>query len=228
MCGLPSVTLLGEKSDYELILHRLDKLRSYGEEPTQFANMLTAVIKRFTQSFDDPKGAEVIDFWNRILSSWHIGSGMDYYSGWITAFMFWNKDGKSNYIPYREKKINHLTLDGVTFGVVDMDDVPRGYCEVPVSIDDNGTQIKAEMMAGSIGMEWTSRDGANPKDKDKLDTVQPSSGWFIYEQPEEDSPEQDLPPSTGQSLFAGTGGSLFGNTSQTAIVEPVPSLFGKR
>lgn len=81
-CGLPSVTLLGEKSDYELILHRLDKLRSYGEEPTKFADLLTAVLKRFIRSFEKPEDEEIIDFWNRIVSSWQLGSGMDYYSGW--------------------------------------------------------------------------------------------------------------------------------------------------
>lgn len=84
-CGLPSVTLLGQKEDYELILHRLDKLRSYGEEPTQFANLLTPIIKRFIRSFDDPKSEETLDFWNRIVTSWNMGSGADHYSGWITA-----------------------------------------------------------------------------------------------------------------------------------------------
>ena len=83
-CGLPSVTLLGEKADYELILHRLEKLRSYGEEPSQFADLLTAVVKRFIRSFEDPKDPDVIDFWNCIVSSWRMGSGMDYYSGWST------------------------------------------------------------------------------------------------------------------------------------------------
>ncbi|CAG8976784.1 hypothetical protein HYALB_00008443 [Hymenoscyphus albidus] len=39
-CGIPSVTLLGEKAYYELILKGLDKLRSLGIEPTQFADVL--------------------------------------------------------------------------------------------------------------------------------------------------------------------------------------------
>ena len=83
-CGLPSVTLMGEKSDYELILHRLEKLRTYGEEPSQFADLLSAVVTRFIRSFEDPKNPDVLDFWNRIVSRWHLGSGMDYYSGWRT------------------------------------------------------------------------------------------------------------------------------------------------
>jgi hypothetical protein len=83
-CGLPSVTLLGEKSDYELILGRLEKLRSYGDEPSQFADLLTAVIQRFIRSFEDPEDPDVLDFWSRIVSSWRFGSGMDFYSGWRT------------------------------------------------------------------------------------------------------------------------------------------------
>ena len=40
LCGIPSVTLLGEKDDYEQILMRLEKLCEYGSEPTTFCNML--------------------------------------------------------------------------------------------------------------------------------------------------------------------------------------------
>lgn len=84
-CGLPSVTLLGEKADYELILQRLDKLRSFGKEPTQFADLLTAVIKRLVRSFEDPKDADVLDFWNRVVKESHFESGGDYFSGWSTS-----------------------------------------------------------------------------------------------------------------------------------------------
>lgn len=52
MCGLPSVTLLGNKADWELILARLEKLKEYGEEPTQFHNLLKPVLLRFVRSFE--------------------------------------------------------------------------------------------------------------------------------------------------------------------------------
>jgi hypothetical protein len=70
MCGLPSVTLLGEKADYELILRRLNKLRSYGKEPNIFVDLLTPVLKRFVRSFEAPEAEDVLDFWNRIFSEW--------------------------------------------------------------------------------------------------------------------------------------------------------------
>ena len=76
-CGLPSVTLLGEKKNYELILQRLDKLDSYGDESTHFAKLLRPVLKRFILSFDEPDSQEVKAFWNRIFTSIESGSGGD-------------------------------------------------------------------------------------------------------------------------------------------------------
>lgn len=35
-CGIPTVTLLGTKADWQTILHKLDKLKSWGAETTQF------------------------------------------------------------------------------------------------------------------------------------------------------------------------------------------------
>jgi len=56
--GIPPVTLLGQCSDYEQILSKLDRLERYGPEPTQFA-----VIKRIAASCDAPTSAEVASFW---------------------------------------------------------------------------------------------------------------------------------------------------------------------
>jgi len=87
-CGIPSVTLLGEKRDWEKILRRLEKLKTFGEEPTQFYTLLKPVVKRLIQGFEDPTSDEVISFWQRIAHYTEGGSGPSYYSGWITAFCF--------------------------------------------------------------------------------------------------------------------------------------------
>ncbi|KAF9120742.1 hypothetical protein BG015_006010, partial [Linnemannia schmuckeri] len=42
MCGLPAVTLLGEKGDWEKLLVRIEKLTEYGEETTQWRDLLKA------------------------------------------------------------------------------------------------------------------------------------------------------------------------------------------
>ncbi|KAK4543076.1 hypothetical protein LTR36_005853 [Oleoguttula mirabilis] len=183
LCGLPSVTLLGEKADYELILARLDKLRSYGKEPTLFANVLTPVLKRFVRSFDEPESEEVVGFWNHILTSWNMGSGPIYYSGWITAFMLWDGDGKvlEGHDPsYLDEEVAPLTLNGVRYARVTQENVPPGFCTVPVNIDDNGIKIEAEMLAGSIGIDCSSSGEVTADGKMGLDSMQSRSGCWLY------------------------------------------------
>lgn len=189
-CGLPSVTLLGEKADYQFMLQRLEKLRSYGEEPTLFADLLTPILKRMILSFEEPESKEVVDFWNRIFSSYNMGSGSDDYNGWITAFMFWDTDGKMLYRrkEWLDKDLPPLTLDGVTYPTISEDDVPPGFCTVPVKIDEYGHIIEAEMLAGSVGWDWDSSGGAVANsEQGSMDTIQARSGWWIYEKlPEEE------------------------------------------
>jgi hypothetical protein len=60
-CGLPSVTLLGSKNDWQLILTRLEKIKTWGQEPTQFHDLLKPVISRFVRTFDDPASAEIVE-----------------------------------------------------------------------------------------------------------------------------------------------------------------------
>lgn len=86
-CGIPYVTLLGTKQDYEEILSRLQKLALFGEELTAFSGLLKPIIKNFIQSFDDPDHSDVVSFWQNICRE-NNGSGSSDYTGWITAFRF--------------------------------------------------------------------------------------------------------------------------------------------
>lgn len=169
-CGIPSVTLLGEVADWELLLARLDTLHTFGKEPSQWFTLLEPVLKRFVQSFKDPESNEVVSFWNRIAHVNDMGSGPTYYSGWITAFCFWDVDGKSKYEVgqygpchtytsleiWQRTEWPKLILDGATYHHVDADKVPPGYSSVPVLIDDNGVHVPAMMVAGSVGIGCTS------------------------------------------------------------------------
>ena len=80
-CGLPSVTLLGEKSDWEDILGRLERLNTFGEEPKLWYGLLKPILKRFVQSFDDPDLEYIRDFWQKIAKYDSGGSGPTYLSG---------------------------------------------------------------------------------------------------------------------------------------------------
>lgn len=182
-CGIPSVTLLGERADYEQILGRLDRLCQYGEEPTEFCRLLKPVLQNFVRTFDEPDHAEVLSFWQRICD-YTSGSGMFYYSGWITAFCFWNNEGRAQLASRWTQEVG-----GQEYAVVDSQNIPSGFTKVPVHINDNGEEAEAEMIAGSVGITCTSSGREvvrNPYLDPEgvtigLDTMQPQSGWFIYE-----------------------------------------------
>ncbi|KAJ5624392.1 hypothetical protein N7510_000701 [Penicillium lagena] len=167
-CGIPSVTLLGEKDDWEQLQSRIDKISTLGEEPTYFASLLKPVLEKFVASFDDSPSPDVVDFWNQCVHFEWMGSGPDYLSGWVTAFCFWNTEGKTLYRPQ---------------GRIDTSDIPSGCVSVPVQVNDNGCDLKTSMVAGMIGIG--AKSGANAKVSDGelvKDSIQPFSGWWMFEE----------------------------------------------
>ncbi|KAF7333293.1 hypothetical protein MSAN_02424200 [Mycena sanguinolenta] len=93
-CSIPRVTLEGEKSDWENILGRLEKLTEYGLETTAWSHFLRPVISRFVGAFDDPTNPENVDFWQRVAHFTPGGSGMgNYDTGWIFAITVLTKRG---------------------------------------------------------------------------------------------------------------------------------------
>lgn len=71
------------------------------------------------------------------------------------------------------------TLDGVPFFVVPVSGIPPGYCEVDVTVNDNGDELDWMMVAEHLAFSGSSAVGS-----DKIDTVSPSAHWFIFEKSE--------------------------------------------
>jgi hypothetical protein len=93
-CGLPRVTLEGERSDWVNILQRLEKLKEYGIETIAWYHLSRPVISRFVSAFDFPQSPENVDFWQKVAKHEPGGSGRpSFYSGWITAFCVFNEKG---------------------------------------------------------------------------------------------------------------------------------------
>ncbi len=214
LCGLPSVTLLGLKRDWQLIYSRLDKLETFGAEPSQFRELLRPIISRFIRSFDEPISNDIISFWQRIAHYYNMGSGPSYYSGWITAFCFWDEHGKCLYsIPrfgdsleetsWEEAKVPLLKLDGVSYHRVESGDVPPGYSSVPIKVNDNGNEFDAMMVAGSVGINCTSSGDELEEGLVDLDTVSAETGWWMFESQDSNAEVSDeatyLPPNFHQS-----------------------------
>ncbi|KAK7978211.1 hypothetical protein PG988_005701 [Apiospora saccharicola] len=210
ICGLPSVTLLGERADYEDILQRLDRLAEFGQEPAEFAAQLRPILRRCVRTFDVPEEPALKEFWNNICTVHVMGCGGDrYFSGWITAFAFWQPSGKRT--DYRDLGVNRfgdsetrlrldqrlvtgvmpdsvdlgLTYDGVTYRAIESDDLPGGSVKVPVTIIDlGGSPINAELLAGSVAVSCKKSGEVTTSGYEDLDTLQPKLGWFMYERKE--------------------------------------------
>ena len=187
MCGIPSVTLEGEKSDWERLLARVDKLDSFGEEPKAWAAMLRPILTRFVRAFD---GEPDVDFWSRVCHYHPQGSGPTYLSGWITAFCVWSSEGKWQGPPLSQppraihllggetETVPELVLDNISYPIIESDDVPVGFCEVDVQLDDNGEKLPCIMVSGHLAL---SVEG------EKKDTVRPLSSWFMFVKEEEET-----------------------------------------
>ncbi|KAH7346191.1 hypothetical protein BKA65DRAFT_536917 [Rhexocercosporidium sp. MPI-PUGE-AT-0058] len=170
-----------EKKNWQMILDKLEKIMTLGDEPTQWYKLIVPVIRGFIATFTDPISSETKDFWSRIAHHHHGGSGRpDWYSGWITAFSFWNASGSCL---YREVEINasseRLTLDEVVFHRVKTDMLSHGWVKVDVRFNDtahgNGIYLTS-MFASSVGIEFT----ASGDHEQQLDTARPVLGWWAY------------------------------------------------
>ncbi|RAQ51594.1 hypothetical protein AFGD_012398 [Aspergillus flavus] len=188
-CGIPRVTLLGERADWVQLQNKIEKINEFGEEPRQFANLLRPVLRHFVACFDGSQGTQAKSFWS---ASVHMSgkSGPPTLSGWVTAFCFWNAEGKCRKDVARHRSTKHLELDGLRYFPLRVKDIPSGSASVPIVIKGGKQDYKREMVAGLIGVNFT--------DPETLDTIEPVSGWCMYGPVQEVLPESK--ESTGDDL----------------------------
>jgi hypothetical protein len=167
-CGIPSITLLGDREDWVKLLRKLHRLSEFGAEPTDFAARLKPILTRFVHTFDEPRSEETRAFWNRIIrADPQNGSGQPPYnvSGWLTGFCYWTARGEPEFNqPLRLVGTGRLRmeLDSVVYPIVDITDVPVGYAKAPVRVSHwpshRGTEFSADkggfpgvVIAGALG-----------------------------------------------------------------------------
>ncbi|KAM6478321.1 hypothetical protein HDV62DRAFT_400799 [Trichoderma sp. SZMC 28011] len=187
-CGLPEVTLLGERDDWVKLLGKLDRLREWGEEPADYADRLRPILTRFVLTWDEPDSDEVKDFWKNIVRSQRLfmcGAGPTGYSisGWITGFLHWTVEGDLRISRQAEQEFNPsddydmLVLDGIPYFSTELDDVPVGYAKAPLKMLDypvQGTDSMAYLLAGNVGVQRLAvASSETPGQEDFKVTAQP-------------------------------------------------------
>ncbi|CAG9936484.1 unnamed protein product [Clonostachys rosea f. rosea IK726] len=187
-CGFPSVTLEGEKKDWELLAAKVRNLADYGDEPADWSVCLVKVVEKMIESFDKLDDDNVKDFWMRAChAAGENGSGgTETLSGWLTAFCYWGDDGKrvchwsDEGLEELMPKVDRLrlTLDGIPFPVISRGNVRKAVAEMPIVVKDYGTLMVHETTAitGQMAMKGVQMD-----DESRITHVQPMSGWWMLE-----------------------------------------------
>lgn len=179
-CGIPAVRLLGSARDWASISLRCASYLGAGRfgagAEAWYRDALRPVLDGLEESFRDPLGQRARAFWQRVVDREEPnGSGKVGYSGWVTAFAWWDEEGG-------------CLRDAHALGL-ERGQVPMGFVKVPVRLVEDGFAREAEMVAGSVGMrirKWKERedddddDGGYERRGGDYDTIQPESGWFIY------------------------------------------------
>ncbi|TPX16531.1 uncharacterized protein E0L32_003825 [Thyridium curvatum] len=208
-CGLPSVTLVGEQSDWADVLAKLDRFEAFGPEVAAYGARLRPILTRFVSSYTESDSPETRRFWNQIVSASPATSANaagnascsaseTRVSGWITGFVHWDLEGKilaSAAASDSAAATPELTLDGTTYQTISLQELPIGYARAPFLLHDfNDTQrYEAYVVAGTMGQQISTGppDGyagalrrANMSsagfNASQHSTLQAMSAWALY------------------------------------------------
>ncbi|KAK3291698.1 uncharacterized protein B0H64DRAFT_407764 [Chaetomium fimeti] len=185
-CSFPSVTLLGERSDWADMLKRVTWFGTIDHEETiEWTLRLTKVLEYMVASFDRPEDTDVKSFWTHAVHETGADTSGNILtlSGWLTAFCWWGADGQriksfsdeelSRYqLEGEPDGYRRLRLNGVEFPVIQRKKVPASVVKVPLTLYQDGLEPrKASLLAGSMGMQVIGEDDET--------SVQPVSGWWL-------------------------------------------------
>lgn len=164
-CGIPEITLLGEKEDWQKVYakaHRLLKFDNSKGYMKTWWNMLMPILSKFIDVFNGD-----IDkvWWNRICCYHSGGSGDPCVSGWITAFSIFAEHGKWN----GDCKYNSWRrIDAGEWLVLETGELAPSYVSAPVKIVElDGTEYKSRVFGGHMTYQSDSF------------TIKPQVDWFI-------------------------------------------------
>jgi hypothetical protein len=202
VCGIPSFTLVGEKSDWVRLHQKLDRIPIFGKEPANYAANLRPVLSRFVRSFETPNDPTIRQFWQdivKVLPGGGICGASPYHvSGWINAFHYWDTQG--NQLHGNTENVPTAKLDGITYPMRDIKYFPTAFATAPIKVEDNGREYNVTALAGLLGKKITQevpKGYANAMRKANGDadvsiyvnskdhtTLEPVSSWFVYQQKE--------------------------------------------
>ncbi|KAH7114140.1 hypothetical protein B0J13DRAFT_460411 [Dactylonectria estremocensis] len=226
-CGIPSVTLLGTHKDWSKLNELLDRILTLtdgmpvgnqpSEELVRFHHLLAPVLGYMARTFDDATDSSIVNFWARMAHE-SGGSGVHYISGWLTAFCFWDSEGKSLYrepqggvdVHSSNMDLPGCNIDDTLYHRINTDAIPVGWAGAPIEVNDNGTMYKTMMVAGSMGMHISSSREMLDRSQRECDTITANAdGWQVVKRgkikesviPRDEGDDLEIGPDTIQPVI---------------------------
>lgn len=185
-CGLPKVTLEGVEEDWVHLQDKAKRLLEFDNgsilekgNMKKWYKMLGPILQHFTESV---KGKPDIGWWSRVCNKIGHGSGPRWLSGWITTFCVFNDSGK--WIGDDLSKESYgvgITNPNKDCGyseegwpIINCNDIPKGFVQLDLVIDDNGVLYKTELLAGHMSTYLQDRY-----------SIRPHCEWLIRLKPEQ-------------------------------------------
>jgi hypothetical protein len=202
MCGIPRVTLEGTREDWADIYQRVDKLKEYGPQAIAWYHVLKPVLNRMVVAFDAPNSKKNIDFWSHV-AKWNGGSGDRFLSGWITAFCFWDSEGKWLGFPFKkdfleektatddiaslnardfEKKCLKVSAPQTLVGPLELYQLDGATFPAVPRVPAGYAEVDVHLDDNGEDLECSMLAGSVGihVEGEKADRVSPASGWWIY------------------------------------------------
>jgi Domain of unknown function (DUF4419) len=172
-CGLPKVTLEGVEEDWVHLQDKAKRLLEFDNSSFKFLEtfldsssllglekghmakwykMLAPILQHFT---DSVRGKPDLDWWSRVCTKIGNGSGPRWLSGWITTFCVFNDKGQwvGDHFSNGESITNPNKDCGYSeegWPIINCNDIPKGFVQVDLVIDDNGVLYSTELLAGHM------------------------------------------------------------------------------
>lgn len=160
-CNLTKVTLKGTKADWEKIIQKVAKFKTFSNPILEkWSSVLEYVLQHFVKAFE---GNIDKKFWNCICSKYSGGSGPSFVTGWSLVFSPF--DSKGSYILFSLDKIKATNQ----FGQIDEDEMLPSAVEIPVYVNDNGREYNTIFYAGIILNQF------------EKETISPSIDWAFFD-----------------------------------------------
>lgn len=163
LCGVPSVTLLGELDDWSAILQRVN---AFAEFYPKWA--LDPMIEAVAEFVKAAAGKPDMEFWKNFFKR-SYGSGGTAINGWINAFFPYVK-GKPNKM--MQLNFKEEVLKGARAGN-EAGDFTGSVGAVPMLWDCRGVQYNMKLATGIFGHTFINVEGTQ--------TFKPVIGWAVGE-----------------------------------------------